>query len=336
MTALNHMIERAKSSPKHIVLAEGHDPRIIEAAAKAIRDKLAAITLLGNEATLRPLLREAGDNHDDIAIINPASADNIQNYTDAFHTLRKHKGLTLSEARQSIEKPLNFANMMVRKGAADGSVVGARHTTSDVVRSALQIIGVDQNYSLVSSLFIMLMNEHSQNLKGGVIYSDCGLVIDPDENQLVEIALAATDNAKALLNIDPKVALLSFATKQSASHPDVDKTRKATELLKAKRPKLYVDGPLQFDAAIIPNIAASKAPNSDVAGQANVFIFPDLNSGNIAYKITERLGRAKAIGPILQGLAKPANDLSRGCDAEAVYNMIAVTVLQAQSQDMAG
>ena len=335
MTALNNMIMRAKSAPKHVVLAEGHDARIIEASVKAVRDNLATITLLGTESDIRPLTQAAGDSENAIAIIDPQSTDKMAAYSEAFFELRKHKGITITEAQKAIQKPLNFANMMVRQGEADGSVAGAIHTTSDVVRSAIKIIGVNQNYTFVSSLFIMLMAEDSKNLKGGVIYSDCGLVIDPDEKQLAEIASAASENAKALLDIDPKVVLLSFATQQSAQHADVDKMRNATELLKAKHPDLSVDGPLQFDAAIMASVAASKAPHSKVAGQANVFIFPDLNAGNIAYKITERLAGAKAIGPILQGLNKPANDLSRGCDAEAIYNMIAVTVLQSQAQILA-
>lgn len=330
MSAMNLMIEHAKAAPKHIVLAEGDDPRIIEAAVKASRDKIAAITLLGAEDSLRPLTRAAGDVDDNITILNPSAAPQTQTYSEALYALKRHKGMDGAEAHQTAAMPLNFANMMVRQGDADGSVSGAVHTTGAVVRSALQIIGTREGNSLVSSFFIMILPETGQNLAGPVIYSDCGLVIAPDVDQLTEIASAASDNAKALLGIDPKIALLSFATRDSALHPHVEKMRQVLERLKTQRPELIADGPLQFDAAIMPDIAARKAEGSDVAGQANVFVFPDLNAGNIAYKITERLGGAKAIGPILQGLAKPANDLSRGCKAEDIYNMIVVTVLQAQ------
>lgn len=301
MSTLDNIIARALVSPAHIVLAEGDDPRVVEASVRAVKDGLAQVTLLGTEAEIRLLTRAAGDSDDKVAI-NDAG-----------------------------EEPLNTANQMVMDGSADGTVAGAVRTTRDVVRSALKTIGVAPGFNIVSSFFIMIMPEDSEALQGGVIYSDCGLVIEPDTNQLAEIASACADNAKALLDIDPRLAFLSFATKDSAEHPFVDKTNTALKFFQKSRPDIPVDGPLQFDAAIMPSIAKRKAPDSHVAGQANVFIFPDLNAGNIAYKITERLGGAKAIGPILQGLARPANDLSRGCSAEDIYNMIAITVLQAQA-----
>ncbi len=300
MSTLGNIIARAKVTPAHIVLAEGDDPRIVEASVKAANEGLAKITLLGSETDIRLLTRAAGDSDDKISIVDGG------------------------------EEPLDTSNQMVVDGKADGTVAGAVRTTRDVVRSALKTIGVAQGFNIVSSFFIMIMPEDGQILKGGVIYSDCGLVIEPDAAQLAEIASASADNAKALLGQDPKLAFLSFATQDSADHPFVDKTKAALKTFQHSRPDIPADGPLQFDAAIIPAIAARKASDSDVAGQANVFIFPDLNAGNIAYKITERLGGAKAIGPILQGLARPANDLSRGCSAEDIYNMIAVTVLQAQ------
>lgn len=296
------MIARAKTSPRHIVLAEGQDPRVIAASVKASQDGLAKITLLGDPEYTRPRIQAAGDQGQ-VAVLDGG------------------------------ETPLNTANQMVMDGHAEGTVAGAVHTTRDVVRSALKTIGVARGFNIVSSFFIMVMPDDNEALKGGVIYSDCGLVIEPDAAQLVEIASASADNAKALLGLDPKLAFLSFATKDSAQHPLVDRTHVALETFKQSRPDIPADGPLQFDAAILPDIAKRKAPTSEVAGQANVFIFPDLNAGNMAYKITERLAGAKAIGPILQGLAKPANDLSRGCSAEDIYNMIAVTVLQAQAMD---
>jgi phosphate acetyltransferase len=214
---------------------------------------------------------------------------------------------------------------------ADGSVAGAWHTTGDVVRSALQVIGVDKRYSLVSSFFLVLMYEDFHPVKGGVIFADCGLVVSPSEDELAQIAAAAADSTQNLLNVEPKIAMLSFSTRGSAKHPDVEKVENATKRLREMRPDVLVESAIQFDAAFVPEVAKIKAPGSDVAGQANVFIFPDLNSGNIGYKIAERVGQVRAIGPIMQGLAKPANDLSRGCDAEAVYGMITVTVVQAQT-----
>ena len=299
MDPLADIIARAKTDPKHIVLAEGQDKRVVQGAVRAARAGIATITLLGAEDDVKPLIEAENDL---IRIIDPEG-----------------------------DNPLNFAAEMVRNGRADGSVAGAVYTTPDVVRAALKIIGVHQNYDLVSSLFIMVMAETFETLKGGAIFSDCGLVIDPDAAQLADIAAAAADNAKMLLGLEPKIAMLSFATRSSARHAFVDKVETATHMLKEKRPELTIEGPVQFDAAIIPEISASKAPNSEVAGRANVFIFPDLNAGNIGYKIAQRIGGAKAIGPVLQGLNKPVNDLSRGCDAEDVFNMIAVTALQAQA-----
>ncbi len=220
-------------------------------------------------------------------------------------------------------------------GDADGSVSGAVHTTRDVVRSALQIIGKNQKYSLVSSLFLMLMPRHMNTIERNLVFTDCGFVIEMSSAEFCEIAAAAADNAKTLLDIDPKVAFLSFATHESAEHHLVDKVKLAAESLKKTRPDLIVDGPVQLDTAISPDIAHRKTPGTALAGCANILVFPDLNSGNIGYKIAEQLGQAKAIGPVLQGLAKPVNDLSRGCDADAVYNMIALTVLQAQTLDHA-
>jgi phosphate acetyltransferase len=325
------LIARAKSAPKHIVLAEGQDPRVVEGAVRALQEEIATLTLLGPVDEVRTLARAAGDTEDRISIIDPLEAAKREHYAAEFYEMRKAKGLTLERAREAVNNPLNYANLMVRAADADGSVAGARHTTGDVVRSALQVIGVDKRYSMVSSFFLMMMYEDFHPVKGGVVFTDCGLVVDPDADELAQIAAAAADSTRFLLNLDPKIAMLSFSTRGSAKHPDVTKVEKAAARLKELRPDLAVEPAIQFDAAFVPEIAATKAPGSDVAGQANVFVFPDLNSGNIGYKIAERVGRVKAIGPIMQGLANPANDLSRGCDADAVYGMIAVTVVQAQN-----
>lgn len=331
MKQFDDLIARAKSAPKHIVLAEGQDPRVVEGAVRALQEKIATITLLGPVDEVRALARAAGDTQDQIVIIDPTQAAKHEAYAAEFYEIRKHKELNLSTAQNAVKKPLNYANMMVRTGDADGSVAGARNTTGNVVRSALQVIGVDKRYSMVSSFFLMMMCEDFHTKKGGVVFADCGLVVSPDEDELAQIAAAAADSTRLLLNVDPKIALLSFSTRGSAQHPDVTKVENAAARLQELRPDLSVEPAIQFDAAFVPEIAAAKAPGSEVAGRANVFVFPDLNSGNIGYKIAERIGRAKAIGPIMQGLAKPANDLSRGCDADAVYGMIAVTVVQAQN-----
>ncbi|USG60950.1 phosphate acetyltransferase [Sneathiella marina] len=331
MKQFDDLIARAKSAPKHIVLAEGQDPRIVAGAVRALQEKIATITLLGPVDEVRGLARAAGDSNDQITIIDPAQSAHHASYSEEFLHLRRHKGLNLADAEIAVRDCLNFANMMVRSGDADGSVAGARHMTADVVRSALQVIGVDQRYSMVSSFTLMIMGEEFHPVKTAVLFTDCGLVVSPDEDELAQIAAAAADSLQSLLQDDPKIAMLSFSTRGSAVHPDVTKVENAAALLQQRRPGVSVEPAIQFDAAFVPEIATLKAPGSDVAGAANVFVFPDLNSGNIGYKIAERIGRAKTIGPVLQGLAKPANDLSRGCDADAVYGIIAVTVLQAQN-----
>lgn len=333
MKKFDDMVARARAAPRHIVLAEGQDQRVVEGAVRAWRDGIAEITLLGPVDDLRLLTRAAGDKNDEIQVIDPQYAPEIEAYGKAFQDLRGQNNEDLSKAHQVMRDPLMFANMMVHMGKASGSVSGAVHATTDVARATLQVIGVDSRYSMVSSFFVLVMREDFHEFKGCMIFADCALIVDPDEDQLVQIASATADSAKTLFNFDPRVALLSFATRRSADHHLVDKVENATRKLRAHRPDLAVDGGLQFDASIVPAVGEQKAPGSSVAGRANVLIFPDLNSGNIGYKIAERIGRAEAIGPILQGLKKPANDLSRGCDANAVYNMIAVTVAQAHAAD---
>ncbi|WP_118182462.1 phosphate acetyltransferase [Paraburkholderia phosphatilytica] len=332
MKALNRIIEQARACPMRIVLSEAEDSRILLAAQRAQREGVARIVLVGD--ALR--IRDAAVVHEvDLAgmeIVDPATSALTPALGEALLELRRHKGMTAEAAAREVQTPLCFANLMVRLGHADGSVSGAVNTTADVVRTAIQIIGVDPAFSLVSSFFLMMLCEPFHMMKGGLIFSDCALVVDPDEKQLAEIAMAAADSAQSLL-IDetPRVAMLSFSTNGSAHHAAVDKVVHATQIVQARRPDLAIDGDVQLDAAIVAEIADRKIPHSHVHGHANVLVFPNLDAGNIGYKLAERIGGAKAVGPLLQGLRKPANDLSRGCSVEDVYHVIAVTAAQAQS-----
>lgn len=332
MKAFDHIIERAAADPRHIVLAEGGDPRVAEAAARAQRENVARVTLIGETAAVEAALAEAGCNAGDVPTLDPTDSTLHERFSEAFFQLRQHKGVTRELASERMRDPLHFADMMVREGLADGCVAGAVYTTADVVRAALQILGVQPGFKLVSSFFLMLFCEsHHGELQGGKIFADCGLVIEPDADELAQIALAAADSAQALLTEPTRVAMLSFATGDSAEHPRVDKVKLAAEQVRAARPDLKVSGNLQLDAAIIPDVSAKKAPDSAIEGQANVLIFPNLEAGNIGYKLAQRMGGAEAIGPIMQGLAYPANDLSRGCSAVDVFRLICVTGVQAQA-----
>ena len=332
MTVLSELRARAASRPAHIVLSEGHDPRIVAGAVEAVRAGLGRITLLGPEAEVTARLKETGAvGVDQITIIDPATSPMTDTVAQTYYDLRKHKNIREDYAAEQARDPLIFAAMMVREGQADGTVGGAVATTSDTVRAALQCIGKAKDSPLVSSFFLMALPKNHPSGRGAMTFGDCGLVIDPDAGELAAIAAASAASHRQLLGETPRVALLSFSTMGSARHPAVTKVTDALEILRETHPDLAADGELQFDAAFVPTVGASKAPGSGVAGLANVMIFPNLDAGNIGYKIAQRVGGCEAIGPILQGLAKPANDLSRGCNAEDVLNMIAVTALQAAS-----
>lgn len=329
MSVLDDLQSRAAAHPAHIVLSEGHDPRIVAAAVQAVSAKLGTVTLVGDAADVASALRAAGGApSEQLHIADPANHPLAPDIADAFCELRKHKGVTQEQAATLTRDPLVFAAMLVRLGHADGTVGGAVATTSDTVRAALQVIGKAPNAALVSSFFLMVLPENHPSGRGAMIFSDSGLVIDPSAPELAAIATQSATSCRALMAETPKVALLSFSTKGSARHPNVDKVTEAARILADEHPTLATDGELQFDAAFVPEIGASKAKGSSVAGHANVMIFPNLDAGNIGYKIAQRVGGCTAIGPILQGLAKPANDLSRGCTADDVLHMIAVTVLQ--------
>jgi len=322
--------EKAKKNPKIIVLPEGEEPRMIKAAETIIKEGFASLILLGREDSIRSKARELGiELSDEIKIIHPKDSDKKKQYAESYYQLRKHKGVSLDEAYQLLENPLYFGALMVYHDDADGLVAGSINATGDVFRPALQTIKTAPGINIVSSAFIMVVPDCPYGEKGIMVFADCALNPEPNAEQLADIAIASAATGKALVGFEPKVAMLSFSTKGSGKHSLVDKVIEATKIAKEKKPNLLIDGELQADAALIPSIGERKAPTSKIAGKANVLIFPDLNSGNIAYKLTERLAKAEAIGPVSQGMRKPVNDLSRGCSAEDIVNVVAITVLQA-------
>ena len=331
MKIFNHIIKRARSNPKSVVLAEGDDIRVIKAAVRANNDDIASCVLVGSHESIEKQAADAGLSLSGIAIEDPQKSARLPAYAHLLFELREKKGMTEELAQQLATDPLYFADLMLRAGDTDGSIAGARYTTGDRVRSALQIIGAAPGSKTVSSFMLMIFEAEYHHPKQAMIFSECALVIDPSAEQLAEITIASTHSARQFIDSEPRVAMLSFSTNGSAEHPFVDKVREATELVRAQQPDLAIDGEIQLDAAIVPSVAATKFPGSKTRGNANVLIFPDLNAANIGYKIAQRLGGATAIGPIMQGLNKPANDLSRGCSANDVYHLIALTSVQAQS-----
>ena len=330
MNALDDIVARAAADPRHVVLAEGEDPRIVEGALRAIREGVARVTLVGDADRVARLVEAKGGDPAGFGIEDPSHSPRAEAYISEYHALRRHKGVDEAVARQAMGEPLRFAAMMVRFGDADGAVGGAVATTAETVRAALQIIGKAGDSGIVSSFFLMMLCESHHVRTGAFIFADCGLVVEPDAAELADSAAASANSYAVLTGIEPRVAMLSFSTRGSAIHARVTKIVQATRMVREAHPELTIDGELQFDAAFVASVSASKAPGSSLGGEANVFVFPNLEAGNIGYKIAQRIGGAEAIGPILQGLAKPANDLSRGCNADDVFHMIAVTVVQAR------
>ena len=329
MQILDSILARARLHPKTIVLAEGEDARIIEAARRAQDDQIGRCILLGNPDKIQQQADSLGIALADIKIEDPETSQYLESYSQALFEIRKHKGMTPEQAAQQARDPLCFADLMLRQGDADGAIAGAVYTTGDRVRSALQIVGVKPGFKSVSSFMLMLFEQSHHDPKQAMLFADCALIVDPDADELAELARATVQSSAAFLDTEARVAMLSFSTDGSARHAMVDKVREATRMLREQLPDTAIEGEVQLDAAIVPSVARQKIVDSKIDGRANVLIFPDLNAGNIGYKLAQRFGAAKAIGPILQGLKGPANDLSRGCSSEDVYNLIALTSLQA-------
>jgi phosphate acetyltransferase len=319
MELIEKIRKQARQRIKPIVLPEGSEERVIRAAVILKREKIADPILLGTVETVKRNAQKAGQNLENIRIVQPDQDPQFGDYADIYYQLRKAKGLTLDQAQETMKNPLYYGAMMVRENVGAGAVAGSINTTGDVLRAAIQIIGLRQGVQVVSSCFLMVLPDDQL-----LTFADCAVIPDPKPAQLASIAISSAFTHRKLVGNEPKIAMLSFSTKGSASHPMVDKVLEATELVHKTAPDLQIDGELQFDAAYIPDIGKRKAPQSTVAGKANVFIFPDLNAANIAYKMVQRLAKAEAVGPVIQGLAQPYNDLSRGCSIDDIVNVAAI------------
>lgn len=332
MEFIDRIKERVKDDFKKIVLPESNDVRVLEAASTIKKEAFADIILIGKESKIGSLAKDNNIDINGVTIVNPLTFSDSEKLINDYYELRKHKGISLEQARDTILNDyVYFANMLVKDGYADGVVSGACHSTADTLRPALQIIKTSKGTKVASAFFLMVVPNCDYGFNGVFVYSDCGMIQNPSSEELVEIGKESANTFRLLVEEEPNVAFLSHSTFGSSKCSDVDKVVKAVEMAKKEYPDINLDGELQFDAAVVPLVAKSKAPNSSVAGKANVLIFPDLDAGNIGYKITERLAKAKAYGPVTQGLAKPVNDLSRGCNANDIVGVVAITALQAMN-----
>ena len=329
MKLLERVIKNAQSYQKRIVFPEGNEPRTLRATEIILNENIARIILLGNPVEIMKSANEYGVNVKGAVLVDPKTDERRSHYADMMVEIRKSKGLTKQEALTMLDDPLVFAPMMIKNGDADGEIAGAINATGDVLRPAFQFIKTLPGVSVVSGAFLMFVNDPHFGHDGILVFADCAVMPDPNERQLAEIAVTTARTAKAIVGMEPRVAMLSFSTKGSAQHPLVDKVVNATRIAKELDPTLKIDGELQLDAALIPEVARLKAPESEVAGRANILVFPGLEAANIGYKLVQRLSQAEAIGPVLQGMAAPINDLSRGCSVSDIVSMTAITSNQA-------
>ena len=330
MELIEQLVARAKANKQRIVLPEGTEERTLKAANQILTDEVADLILLGNVEEIETLAKKWGlGNIHRATIIDPATSEKAEEYAQMLCELRKKKGMTIEEARKKVLDPLYYGCMIIKSGDADGQLAGARNTTGDVLRPALQIIKTSPGITCVSGAMLLLTHAPECGDNGVLVMGDVAVTPVPDANQLAQIAVCTARTAKAVAGIEPRVAMLSFSTKGSAKHEVVDKVVEAFNIAKEMDPNLLIDGELQADAALVPSVGNSKAPGSPIAGKANVLVVPSLEVGNIGYKLVQRLGHATAVGPILQGIARPVNDLSRGCSIDDVYKMIAITANQA-------